>query len=82
LIGRLIHGFLRYFKTDGPPRPVAINLIEGKLDEVVAFLDSLTCGDKSTPGTSEVYRWWDADINVNQDWYASRRKKDMGSSSE
>ncbi|MCC6443769.1 MAG: hypothetical protein IT210_09990, partial [Armatimonadetes bacterium] len=42
LIGRLIHGFLRYFKTDGPPRPVAINLIEGKLDEVVAFLDSLT----------------------------------------
>jgi len=81
-IDRLIHGFHgNYKKTSydedpegGPTRPVAVNLIEGRLREVVAFLDQLTYGDKSTPGTKENYSQWDDKIEVNRDYYGSRRK--------
>ncbi|HUT33282.1 MAG TPA: hypothetical protein VNE39_07380, partial [Planctomycetota bacterium] len=33
LIDRLIHGFHYYYKTQLPTRPVAVNLIEGRLRE-------------------------------------------------
>ena len=75
-IDRLIHGFHWYYKTNGPTRPVAINLIEGRLSEVVAFLDRLTYSDKSTPGTKQTYSQWDENIEVNRDWYRSRKKKE------
>jgi hypothetical protein len=74
LIDQLIHGFHWYYKTSAPTRPVAINLIEGRLSEVVAFLDDLSCGDRSTVGVAENYARWDKLIRVNSDWYASRRK--------
>lgn len=74
-IDRLIHGFHWYYKTNSPTRPVAVNLIEGRLSEVVAFLDELTYSDKSSPGTRERYAEWNANIEVNSDWYASRRKR-------
>jgi len=73
LIDRLIHGFHWYLKTDGPTRPVAVNLIEGRLSDVVAFLDRLTYGCKSTPGTRKTYAEWDRNIDVNRSWYRSRR---------
>ena len=73
LIDRLIHGFHWYAKMGGPTRPVAVNLIEGRLSVVVAFLDRLTYGDKSTPGTRETYAEWDKGIDANRDWYRSRR---------
>jgi len=50
-IDRLIHGFHWYYKTNSPTRPVAINLIEGRLRQVISFLDDLTYSDQSTPGT-------------------------------
>jgi hypothetical protein len=75
LVDRLIHGFHWYYKTNAPTRPVAINLIEGRLSEVVAFLENLSCGDKSTAGLAENYAQWDKFIEVNSDWYASRRKR-------
>ncbi len=82
-IDRLIHGFHGFYKKTSydedpqgrPTRPVAINLIEGRLSEVVAFLDQLTYGDRSTPGTEENYSQWDEKIEVNRDWYSSRRKE-------
>jgi hypothetical protein len=74
LIDRLIHGFHWYFKTNGPTRPVAINLIEGRLDEVVAFLDNLTYSEKSTPGTHENREEWGKNIEYNRNWYPSRRR--------
>jgi hypothetical protein len=73
LIDRLIHGFHWYYKTGGPTRPVAVNLIEGRLSDVVAFLDRLTYGDSSTPGTRETYTVWDRNIDTNKSWYRSRR---------
>ena len=58
-IDRLIHGFHWYNKrTHRPTRPVAVNLIEGRMREVIAFLDRLTYSDKSTPGTRENYDEW------------------------
>ena len=75
LIDQLIHGFHWYYKTHAPTRPVAINLIEGRLNEVVAFLENLSCGDKSTAGVAENYAQWDKHIEVHSDWYASRRRR-------
>jgi hypothetical protein len=74
LIDRLIHGFHWYYKTNGPTRPVAINLIEGRLSDVVAFLDQLSRGENSTPGVSENCLEWDKNIEANRDWYRTRRK--------
>jgi hypothetical protein len=73
LIDRLIHGFHWYLKTGGPTRPVAVNLIEGRLSDVVAFLDRLSYGEKSTPGTRETYAQWDVNIDANRNWYRGRR---------
>ena len=83
-IDRLIHGFHGHYKKTSydedpqgkPTRPVAVNLIEGRLNEVVAFLDQLTYSDKSTPGTKENYSQWDDKIEVNRDWYNSWRKRE------
>jgi hypothetical protein len=73
LIDRLIHGFHWYYKAGGPTRPVAVNLIEGRLSDVVAFLDRLSYGDDSTPGMRETYAEWDKNIDANRGWYRSRR---------
>jgi hypothetical protein len=75
LIDRLIHGFHWFLKTTRPTRPVAVNLIEGRLREVVAFLDQLTYGEASTPGLEETYAAWDRNIAFNRDWYPSRRDR-------
>ncbi|MFH1084512.1 MAG: hypothetical protein V1772_01940 [Chloroflexota bacterium] len=72
LIDRLLHGFHYYFRTGAPTRPVAINLIEGRLREVVAFLDRLTYGSGSTPGLAAHKAAWDADIAANGSWYLPR----------
>jgi hypothetical protein len=67
-IDRLIHGFHWLLKTNSPTRPVAINLIEGRLRDVVAFLDRLTYGNQSTPGLRQNYTNWDHLMDVNRDW--------------
>lgn len=74
LIDCLIHGFHWYYKTNGPTRPVAVNLIEGSMGEVVAFLDNLNYGEKSTPETAENLAQWNKNIEANRNWYPSRRK--------
>ncbi len=44
------------------------------MSEVVAFLDGLSCGEKSTPGTRENLAEWNKNIEVNRGWYSSRRE--------
>lgn len=78
LTDRLIHGFHWYHKTNGPSRPVAVNLIEGRIREVVAFLDDLSLGEKSTAGVAENYAQWDRGIRSNPGWYPSRRGRKAG----
>lgn len=71
LIDRLLHGYHWYYKDGTPTRPVAINLIEGRLWDVIAFLEGLTYGEQSTPGTRETYSTWDERADVARGW---RRK--------
>jgi hypothetical protein len=48
-IDRLIHEFHYSYRSmpDLPTRPVGVNLIEGHLEDVIAFLDDLSYGDDS-----------------------------------
>jgi ribosomal protein L37AE/L43A len=74
-IDRLIHGFHWFAKTDTPTRPVAINLIQGRLRQVIEFLDSLTYGEKSTPGTAEKKAEWNQNIQTARSWYRGKEKR-------
>ena len=63
LIDALIHGFHWSVRT-GPRRPAAVNLIEGRLNEVIGFLDALTYGKGSTDGTQDTHAAWRRDMNA------------------
>jgi len=56
-IDRLLHGFNWSVKY-GSTRPVAVNLIEGRLQDVILFLDELSYGPCSMPGTVEQKTEW------------------------
>ena len=56
LVDRLLHGFHYYGKTTN--RPVAVNLIDCRLSEAIALLDSLSYGPDSTPGLEESQAEW------------------------
>jgi ribosomal protein L37AE/L43A len=66
-IDTLIHGFHWYYKY-GPTRPVAVNLIEGRLGEVIAFLDRLSRGPQSTPGIQENRAEWEGKSHNVRKW--------------
>jgi hypothetical protein len=40
-------------------RPAACNLIEGRITELIPFLDELSYSPRSTPGVDEQRRAWD-----------------------
>lgn len=67
LIDRLLHGF-HWYLGNTPTRPTAVNLIEGRLSEVVAFLESLTYGEAGTPGLKENREVWDERIQAYKSW--------------
>jgi hypothetical protein len=58
LIDRLIHAFHWSLRKNQPFGPAGRNLIEGRYDEVVAFLERLTYGEGSTPGTTDQKSAW------------------------
>ena len=74
MIDRLLHSFHWYYKTNEPTRPVAVNLIEGRLRQVIGFLDNLSYGEKSTPGTKDNKASWDKNIQPARGWYADEGK--------
>jgi transcriptional regulator NrdR family protein len=59
-IDRLIHEFHYSLRAqpDLPCRPVGVNLIQGKLGDVVRFLDELTYGRQTTEGLKENRAAW------------------------
>jgi hypothetical protein len=58
LVDGLIHGFHHYLTSKRTRRPVGVNLIRGDLTFVIEFLDQLSYGPSSTPGTIETRRMW------------------------
>jgi hypothetical protein len=73
LIDHLLHGFHWYYRGNSPTRPVAVNLIEGRLGEVIQFLDSLTYGEGSTPGLGQEKARWDENIQPALGWGRTER---------
>lgn len=60
MIDRLLHGFHFWVKeeTIECTRPVAVNLIDAPLGEVIRFLDELTYGEGNTHGVQENHAEW------------------------
>lgn len=58
LIDRLIHSFHWSIRNRRNHAPAANQLIEGGLEEVIAFLDELTYGEKSIPELKETNDNW------------------------
>ena len=56
LIDQLIHAF--HIGLTGIGRPVAANLIEGSLNDVIHFLDGLTSGNNSVAGVGDSRAEW------------------------
>ncbi len=71
-IDRLIHGF-HWHQKYGPTRPVAVNLIKGRLAEVIDFLDHLSYGDESTLGIKENHRKWRENSTYVRSWAHNKR---------
>jgi len=69
LIDALIHGFHWNSREHSPTRPVAVNLVEGRLGEVVAFLDAIHGTTAGTPGLKRNHTEWRRNIEINRGWY-------------
>ena len=57
LIDTLLHHYHGEL-LEAPCRPGALNLIEGRMDDIVAFLDALSRGPESTPGVLDRAAQW------------------------
>ncbi|MBT4498264.1 MAG: hypothetical protein HOC74_11105 [Gemmatimonadetes bacterium] len=69
LIDQLIHGFHGYIKEMKVRRPVCVNLIEGKMHDVIKFLDALSAGGHGTPALTETHALWRSGLKTKQYWY-------------
>jgi hypothetical protein len=58
IIDTMIHRYHWEHTKDGVTRPGACNLIEGRLHDIVVFLDELSHGERSTPGTRHTQQAW------------------------
>ena len=65
LIDQLIHEF--HFSLKAIGRPVAANLIEGSLRDVIQFLDKLTSGEASATGIGDSRTAWKETLTA-ADW--------------
>jgi len=65
LIDQLLHAFHVGIKEIG--RPVAANLIQGSMGEVIRFLDALTYRDGSATGISDSQAVWHRTL-VDAEW--------------
>ncbi|MBN2046402.1 MAG: hypothetical protein JW750_01065 [Anaerolineaceae bacterium] len=74
LIDQLIHGFHWYLQF-GNTRPVAVNLIGGRLSQVIRFLDELTYGEHSSPGLKDNYEAWMKDSR-EVFWLRQKRERE------
>lgn len=66
-IDRLIHGFHWHQKL-GATRPVAVNLIQGRLSDVIEFLDTLSSSEGSSPGLDDTRREWIENSQYVRTW--------------
>ncbi|MEE4193899.1 MAG: hypothetical protein V2J07_01750 [Anaerolineae bacterium] len=77
MIDRLLHGFHYWVKENEiiNTRPVAVNLIDARLGDVIRFLDELTFGAGNTPGVQENHQEWVERSQFARSWGLHNRKK-------
>ena len=75
LIDTLIHR-CHSEQTDDISRPGAINLIQGRMRDIIKFLDNLAYGDDSTPTILETKSQWNEKIDrIGERWSLDWIKK-------
>ena len=67
LIDCLIHGFHIFAKNNTSTRPVAVNLIQGSLSEVITFLDDLSLST-TIPELQENKLKWKKEVKKAKEW--------------
>ena len=77
LIDRLIHTFHWWAQGETETRAAAVNLIEGSYHEVVEFLNRLSYGTLSTPGTAQTRLDWRETIQRTASMWNDERLKRM-----
>ena len=77
MIDRLLHGFHYWVKQDEiiNTRPVAVNLIDARLGDVIDFLDELTFGVGSTPGVQQNHDEWVERSKFARTWSLRHNEK-------
>jgi len=70
-VDRLIHEFHYSYRLrpDIPTRSVSVNLIEGKLSDVIQFLDELTANQEMSPERQATYEEWRKNVESSQKDY-------------
>jgi len=67
-VDQLIHAYHWHAKL-GSTRPAAVNLIQGRLSDVIAFMDQLHSGEYSNAGSKDAHeRWFENSKNVRS-WF-------------
>jgi predicted RNA-binding Zn-ribbon protein involved in translation (DUF1610 family) len=70
LIDRLIHAFhWEMHEQIGMSRPVACDLIAGRFEDVVEFLDTLTYGEHTTPEVQQERGAWEQKVARSGEWF-------------
>src|SRR5262245_888062 len=70
LIDHLIHAFhWEMHEQIGMSRPVACDLIAGRFEDVIEFLDTLTYGKRTTPEVQQEHAAWERKVDRSGDWF-------------
>jgi predicted RNA-binding Zn-ribbon protein involved in translation (DUF1610 family) len=70
LIDRLIHAFhWEMHEQIGMSRPVACDLIAGRFEDVIEFLDTLTYGQRTTPEVQQEHAAWERKVDRSGEWF-------------
>jgi hypothetical protein len=70
LIDRLIHAFHWEMHAQiGMSRPVACDLIAGRFEDVIGFLDTLTYGERTTAEVQQEHAAWEQKVARSGEWF-------------
>jgi hypothetical protein len=53
----------------GMSRPVACDLIAGRFEAVIEFLDTLTYGERTTPEVQQEHATWERKVDRSGEWF-------------
>jgi hypothetical protein len=70
IVDRLIHAFhWEMHQQIGMSRPVACDLIAGRFESVIDFLDTLAYGGQTPPEVQQEHQAWDHKVERSGEWF-------------